>query len=73
MAAQNGKLEVCRFLLDNKANPTSIDSDGNSPLLLATAADHAGLKKICYLNFFYNLESLLKSIFTYSLILFFIS
>ncbi len=45
MAAQNGKLEVCRFLLDNKANPTSIDSDGNSPLLLATAADHAGLKK----------------------------
>ncbi|RDD46189.1 Ankyrin-1 [Trichoplax sp. H2] len=40
-AAENGRLDVCRELLHFNADPSAVDSNGETPLLLATKEDHS--------------------------------
>ncbi|XP_022241744.1 ankyrin-3-like, partial [Limulus polyphemus] len=46
LAAERGNLDVCNTLLDANANASSIDNDGQSPLLLAAQNDHSEVVKL---------------------------
>ncbi|XP_054721853.1 ankyrin-3-like [Uloborus diversus] len=46
LAAQQGRFETCRLLLDLKADPNATDNRGQTPLLLAAENDHSEVVKL---------------------------